>query len=211
MVSRGNFLVSSGARVPEHRVDATLQHEIGTHALTYHNGGCQPLKLLQAGLAGYEELQEGIAVLSEFLVGGLSRPRIRQVAGRVVAVSQLVEGAEFVEVFRSMHDDFGFNQTTAFNITMRVFRGGGFTKDTIYMRGLIRVMEYLQAGGKLEPLLLGKIALEHVDITTELLWRKILKPPRVVPRYLESTQALVRLDKIKGCENVMGLLTEQLL
>ena len=79
------------------------------------------------------------------------------------------------------------------------------------MRGLIRVMEYLQAGGKLEPLLLGKIALKHVDITTELLWRKILKPPRVVPRYLESTQALVRLDKIKGCENVMGLLTEQLL
>ncbi len=37
------------------------------------------------GLAGYEETQEGLAVLAEFLVGGLSPHRLRQLAVRVVA------------------------------------------------------------------------------------------------------------------------------
>lgn len=205
MVSHGQFLISESAQVPEHRIDATLQHEIGTHALTYHNGGCQPLKLLQVGLAGYEELQEGIAVLAEYLVGGLSRPRIRQIAGRVVAVSQLIQGAGFVEVFRSMHDNYGFNQHAAYNISMRVFRGGGFTKDAIYLRGLIEVLEYLQRGERLETLLVGKIALQHIEITEELLWRKILEPPKLLPRYLETDQASTRLKEIQGSGSAMKL------
>jgi uncharacterized protein (TIGR02421 family) len=211
MVSHGNFLISESAQVPEHRIDATLQHEIGTHALTYHNGGCQPLKLLKVGLAGYEELQEGIAVLAEYLVGGLSRPRIRQIAGRVVAVSQLIRGAGFVKVFRSMHDDYGFSQQAAYNISMRVFRGGGFTKDAIYLRGLIEVLEYLQRGEQLETLLVGKIALQHTDITEELLWRKILKPPKLLPRYLETDRSSTRLKEIQGSGNPMKLVLEYLL
>ncbi|NIQ16470.1 MAG: DUF1704 domain-containing protein, partial [Candidatus Dadabacteria bacterium] len=69
------------------RVEALLQHEIGTHALTYFNGLSQPFKQLCIGLSGYEELQEGLAVLAEYLVGGLSKPRLRLLAGRVVAVN----------------------------------------------------------------------------------------------------------------------------
>ena len=33
------------------------------------------------GLTGYDTLQEGLAVLSEYLVGGLSRPRLRLLGG----------------------------------------------------------------------------------------------------------------------------------
>ena len=175
MVSHGRLIVGEGAKVAQHRIEATLQHEIGTHLLTYHNGGCQPLKLLQVGLAGYEELQEGMAVLSEFMVGGLSRPRFRQLASRVEAVDQLVQGAEFSEVFCSLHDEYGFSQRVAYNTTMRVFRGGGFTKDAVYLRGLISVLEYLERGGTLETLFIGKIALQHIEIARELVWRQILE------------------------------------
>ncbi len=87
MVSRGNLLISAESRIPASRVEALIQHEVGTHVLTYHNGKAQPLRHLYTGLAGYDALQEGLAVLSEYLVGGLSRPRLRLLAGRVVAAS----------------------------------------------------------------------------------------------------------------------------
>lgn len=189
LVSHGNLLIGAGVTVARQRIEATLQHEIGTHVLTYHNGSSQPFALLHTGLAGYEELQEGIAVLSEFLVGGLSRPRFRQIAARVIAVHRLVEGATFLEVFHSLHDEYEFSQSQAYGISMRVFRGGGFTKDMVYLRGLIRLLAYLENGGSLEALYIGKIALEHVEIIEELRWRRILGTPPLLPKYLSSTQA----------------------
>jgi uncharacterized protein (TIGR02421 family) len=214
MVSHGDFLIGADSVVARQRITATLQHEVGTHALTFHNGRNQPFKLLAMGLAGYEELQEGLAVLSEFLVGGLSRPRLRQLAVRVLAVAQLVQGAEFVDVYRSLHDQYGFNQRVAYNTTMRVFRGGGFTKDAVYLRGLVGVLEHLEAGGDMEILLSGKIALDHVEILEELRWRGILQPPRLIPRYLGEDQELVRTrlqDIVQSRQPAIDLVLESLL
>ena len=78
---------------------ALLQHEIGTHVLTYYNGKGQPFRQLYAGLSGYEALQEGIAVLSEYLVGGLCGNRLRLLAARVVAVRAMLDGIRLRGVF----------------------------------------------------------------------------------------------------------------
>jgi len=43
----------------------------------------------------FEALQEGLAVVAEYLVGGLNRSRMRLLAGRVRAVASLVAGADF--------------------------------------------------------------------------------------------------------------------
>src|SRR5690606_21379153 len=68
MVSRGNLLVPRELKVPAFRVEALIQHEVGTHVLTYFNGKSQPFQQFYLGLAGYDGLQEGIAVLAEYLV-----------------------------------------------------------------------------------------------------------------------------------------------
>ena len=204
IVSHGNFLIGDGVSVHKQRIEATLQHEVGTHVLTYHNGNQQPLKLLKTGLAGYEALQEGIAVLSEYLVGGLSRSRLRQIAARVVVVEQMSSGADFLEVFRTLHKKYRFNDLAAYNITMRVFRGGGFTKDAVYLRGLIDVFRYLVDGGELKTLLVGKIALADTEIITELLWRKILQPPDLLPRYMSISQVIERLAKISSSDDTIA-------
>ena len=47
---------------------ALLHHEVGTHLVTHVNGTHQPIKVLGVGLAGYDETQEGLAVLAEYLV-----------------------------------------------------------------------------------------------------------------------------------------------
>ena len=198
MVSRGNLLVSSRARVPVVRVNAALAHEVGTHIITYLNGRAQPFRQLYVGLPGYEELQEGLAVLAEYLVGGLSRPRLRLLAARVVAARDMIEGATFVEVFRELDRTHGFTQHSAFVITMRVFRGGGLTKDAVYLRGLFHLLDYLKDGGQLDPLFVGKFALAHVPIIQELQLRHVLGPPPLRPSYLNDPKALERLDKVRA-------------
>src|SRR5690606_13217513 len=86
MASRGQLLVSRYHKCPSARVDALLQHEVGTHLVTFYNGKAQKLKQLSTGLAGYDELQEGLAVLAEYLAGGMTAPRLRVLAARVLAV-----------------------------------------------------------------------------------------------------------------------------
>src|SRR5690606_1128433 len=159
MVSGCDLIVGQALRVPGGRVPALIQHEVGTHLVTYVNGTYQPIRLMAAGLAGYEQTQEGLAVLAEYLVGGLSPFRPRQLAARVVAVHGMVAGRSFVDV----HGDLvaaGFSASSAFTTTMRAFRSGGLTKDAIYLRGLVEILEHLAYGGDLDLLWLGKVSLD---------------------------------------------------
>ncbi len=204
MVSGGDFLIAESAHFPKKRIKALLNHEIGTHILTYVNGMAQPFMQLHTGLSGYDEMQEGIAVLSEYLCGGISEARLRVLAARVVAVDMLCDGASFPEVFSRLCDRYDFGEKSAFTITTRVFRGGGLTKDAVYLRGLVVIMEYLHGEGPLEPLFMGKIAAEHIPLVQELQWRGILKPPPLWPRYLEDDGAKARLKELR--EKKLGIL-----
>ncbi len=197
MVSRGTLLINSDLDISQSRVQALLAHEVGTHVLTYYNAQAQPFQLLHAGLSGYEELQEGIAVLSEYLVGGLSDARLRQLAGRVVAVRLRTEHATFVEAFRALVNKFGFTKRRAYNIVMRVYRGGGLTKDAVYLRGLQTVLQHLQQNGDINVLFVGKIAHEHLPIVRELQYRKVLHAPPLVPRHLLTSDSVKRLNVLR--------------
>jgi uncharacterized protein (TIGR02421 family) len=198
IVSRGRLLINSDLSLPPSRVEALLAHEVGTHLVTYYNGRAQPFQQLYSGLAGYEELQEGLAVLAEYLVDGLSPGRMRQLAARVVAVRCLTDGASFVETFRTLHREYAFTQRVAYNISMRVYRGGGLTKDAVYLRGLEAILRYVQRGGDVNPLLVGKMAIDHIPTIKELQYRKVLNPAPHVPRYLRDPSAIERLEALRG-------------
>ncbi|MEX0966385.1 MAG: tyrosine/phenylalanine carboxypeptidase domain-containing protein [Bacteroidia bacterium] len=206
MVSQGNLLIPSILKISRSRLQPLLQHEVGIHVLTYQNGTAQPFRQLYSGLAGYEELQEGLAVLSEYLVGGLDRPRLRLLAARVVAAHSVMEGAEFVETFRLLTGTYQFTPKTAFGIATRVFQGGGYIGDVIYLRGLTRLMKHLENGGELEPLFIGKIAEKHISVMHELQEREVLKPVPLVPRYLDLPSVRKRLDKVKKGIQLINLL-----
>ena len=210
MVSKGQVLIGESFKVPTNRVEALLHHEVGTHVLTYYNGKAQPLKQLHNGWANYDELQEGLAVLTEYLTGGLTRGRLRLLAARVVAAHSLVEGADFCDTFHELNHVYGFDLGTAFDVTARIHQGGGCTKDIIYLRGLIRLLKYLKEGGDIEPLFVGKIAEKHIPLMEELRYRKILKPIPVYPRYLQQEEAISRLKKARQGLSVYDLLSEGL-
>jgi uncharacterized protein (TIGR02421 family) len=206
MVSRGNLFIGKQLRVHRSRVEALLQHEVGTHALTYFNGSVQPFRQLYTGLPGYDELQEGLAVLAEYLVGGLSLPRLRLLAGRVLATRDMISGASFVDTFRQLNRKFGFERRTSYTITARIYRSGGLSKDAVYLRGLVRVLKYFGDGGELEPLLVGKIAANHISVIRELQSRQVLKPIPLKPRYLDNPQARERLKALEKGVSVLDLI-----
>lgn len=197
MVSRGQLYITPQSFFRESRIKPLIQHEVGTHILTFHNGKKQPMHLLRYGLADYDELQEGLAVLSEYLAGGLDALRMRLLAARVVAANALIRGESFVNTFNLLHENYRFTKKTAFGTTTRIYQSGGFTKDIIYLRGLIKVLDYLKHGGDLEPLYMGKIAVKHIKVVQELRERGILKPPAIKPRYLNDKAAQDKLNIIK--------------
>jgi uncharacterized protein (TIGR02421 family) len=208
LVSRGHLLIGRDTQILESRVNATLAHEIGTHIVTHYNGSQQPFQELYAGMAGYEPLQEGLAVLAEYLSGELSYRRLRLLAGRVMAVDMISNGADFIESFRRLVNEHGFSRANAFTVCMRVFRGGGYTKDFIYLQGLVNVLHYLAAGQQLEKLYIGKITYEHLDFIEELQWRKVLKAPRLRPRFLDSPRAASRLKQLRQGKNIVQIMRE---
>jgi uncharacterized protein (TIGR02421 family) len=197
MVAQDKLYVSQTAVLREQRLDPLLQHEVGAHLLTYFNGRQQPLRQLCAGFARYEALQEGLAVLSEYLVGGLTAGRMRTLAGRVLAVRSLCEGASFAATFELLHEGRRLQAKTAFMTALRVYRGGGLTKDALYLHGLRELLGYLHQGHDLEPLYVGKIALEHVPLVQELRRRGVVHPPALLPRFWEDPAFHARLARCR--------------
>jgi uncharacterized protein (TIGR02421 family) len=205
MVSKGRLLVPSELRVSPARALALAHHEAGTHVLTWANGSAQPLALLHTGLAGYEALQEGLAVLSEFLVGGLNRSRLRLLAGRVVAAARVIDGAPFTAIFDELTTTHGLTPRTAFSTTMRAMRSGGLTKDVVYLRGLKSLLDYLSGDGNLEILFLGKMALRHVPLVQELRAREVLRPAPLRPPCLDVPGAQDKLAWLREGRTVLDL------
>ncbi len=206
MVSRNKLMIGEHFSVARSRVLPLLQHEVGTHLLTYFNGKAQPFKQLYTGLAGYDETQEGLAVMAEYLVGGLSLPRMRVLAARVITAKNLTDGADFIEAFDVLTKTYGMTRVSAFTITKRIFRGGGFIKDAIYLRGWMKMINYLKSGGDFELLLSGKLNTKHVAFVKELRMRHILKPPAVEPLYMNNPAVPERMNKIKNVNSPVELL-----
>ena len=205
MVSGDVLLIGPETKVQAARAQALLHHEVGTHLVTQANGSHQPVKVLGVGLAGYDETQEGLAVLAEIACGGLTAFRLRQLASRVLTVHRLVGGATFAEAHEALVAD-DFPSGSAWTTVMRVYRSGGMTKDAIYLRGLVDLLEHLAAGGTLDQLWLGKFSLRDLPLIGDLQDRGLLREPRVLPRYLDDPEAHARLARAAGTDDLGTLL-----
>jgi uncharacterized protein (TIGR02421 family) len=197
MVSGNRLLISRSTLMDRSRVEPLLSHEVGVHLLTYFNGSAQGLRLFRSGLAGYEGMQEGLAVFAEYLSGGMTVERLRLIAARVVGCAMMLDGIRFEQTFSSLVDDHGFAPDDAFNLVLRLYRGGGLAKDAIYLRGLLQLLDHLKTGGALDPFWMGKISASHFSVMQELSARGFLKAPVVRPDFLAHPHAQVRLDKAR--------------
>ena len=194
LVSYPRLYIDADSKVSERRVDPLLSHEISVHLVTGFNGDRQDFSIFETGLAGYEEIQEGLGVFAEWAVGGLYASRLRLIAGRVIAVRAMLDGADFTECYRELRNGCGLGRNTSFKLAARVYRSGGLAKDAIYLRGFFRVMTLISEGGSLEPFWIGKIAPVHVPVVEQLMDKGLLQPPRLIPEFLSREDVKARIQ-----------------
>ncbi len=144
-------------------VDILTNHEIGVHMVTTMNSLRNDLKIFSHGFPNNVETQEGLAVYSEYMSNSITLSRLKRLAYRVIAVETLEKGYNFKQTFKLLFNTYDLNKEEAFNITLRVHRGGGFTKDYLYLTGLSKVYNFAKKNRDLNLLLSGKTSLEYVN------------------------------------------------
>lgn len=139
----------AGAFFSELDLNQLLEHEAHIHVATMHNGRRQKnLQSLSLGSPRTTRTQEGIAVIAELMTLSLDIVRLRRIALRVKAIAQALDGADFIEIFKSFLDA-GQSEEESYQSTVRCFRGGDvrggtvFTKDTVYLKGMMEVHAFL--------------------------------------------------------------------
>lgn len=155
------LLLKKNHKFSDNQVKVLANHEIGVHLVTTHNGKSQPLKIFSNGFVNNTETQEGLAVLSEYMSGNLTMHRMKELAHRVIAADSLIKGYSFADTFDLLFNQYKVDRNKAWQITLRVHRGGGFTKDFLYLTGLKKVYDYYTNGEDLGILLSGKVTLEN--------------------------------------------------
>ena len=204
MVENGDLFISTETSISADRVEQLLHQEIGVHVLTYVNGSVQPIRMLSLGLDGYEETQEALGVLGEYLGGGLRPKRLRAFALRVMAAQSVSHGDSFAETYRLLMS-LRAGRNRAFNTTMRAHRSGGMTKDALYLGGIVRLLTFIREGGDLDSLLVGKISLVDEPLINDLLDRKVLVDPPLRPRFLDTDETPEQLARIQDGAGVLEL------
>ncbi len=165
---RKTLVLNQDKEFSESDVKRLVIHEIGTHVKRFENGKKQNYKMFSFGFPNYLETEEGLAAYNEYKCGLLSPRILKGYAGRVIANNLSLKNS-FCGVYNCLLDY--FPKQEAWTLALRSKRGltdtskkGGFTKDHIYLKGFLRVKEYVEKGGNLKKLYIGKIGLEHVPL-----------------------------------------------
>ncbi|KJY83700.1 hypothetical protein TW81_07930 [Vibrio galatheae] len=187
LVSGSRVKISQAACISTDELHALAHHELGVHLLTTLNGNQQPLNLLSLGCPANTNTQEGLAILCEYLSGHFSIKRLRTLALRVLAVESMIKERDFRHTFMLLKEQYKASDTLAFTITSRVYRGGGFTKDYLYLRGFREVLNaYDQLGDDFLLLLCGKTELKYLDVIRSLVKKGIFQAPRFISPALSN-------------------------
>lgn len=180
-----------------------LHHEALVHIATGLNGRAQALfPILGESHPGNTRTQEGLAVFAEFMAGAMGPSRLRRLSGRVKAIQKAAEGADFLDLF-AFFQERGESETEAFESARRIVRGGlvsggaPFTKDAVYLQGLLEVHTYLRTVVRRgEPrwirlLFAGKADLGDMDALAMLDDEGLLTEPHFMPPWARDQRFLV--------------------
>ena len=195
--------IRKSARFTQKDINQLINHEALVHVATTLNGRMQKsMPVLGANYGSITKTQEGLAVFSEFITGSVDIKRMRRLSDRVIAIDMAIRGADFIEVYRFFLER-SDTKTQAFESARRVFRGGltsggaPFTKDIVYLDGLIRVHNFFRAAvssGREDVSKLifsGKIDLDDISIVKVMVKDRLVRPPKFIPPWFMDIDFLI--------------------
>lgn len=190
MVSNSKKTVYIGKQlsVPIWQAQALVQHELGVHMATTLNANMQTLKVFSLGLPGNTFTQEGIALLNEYLSGNLRLSRLKELALRVIAVKEMLKENNFKHTFSVLTDEYKLTHDDAFKLCVRVHRGGGFTKDHLYLKGFATAVETHKTQD-ISGLFIGKTGFKYLPLINELMHRNLVQKPTFIPSFVSKPES----------------------
>lgn len=162
------LVVKKNRKFSDNDLKILANHEIGVNMLTTFNGLNQPLRIFSHGFANNNMTQAGLAVFSEYMSDSITLKRMKELAYRVLAADSLIKGYSFSDTFDLLFSKYKLDKETAWSITLRAHRGGGFTKDYQYLSGLKKVYDYYSSGKEMGILLTGKVGIEDAVLIKHL-------------------------------------------
>ena len=182
-----------------------LQHEGLIHIGTNYNGKAQTrLPILGEAHPGNSRTQEGLAVFAEFISGALDPARLKRLANRVIAIDMAEDGADFIQIYNFFRERGASDEPfEAFESARRVVRGGlveggaPFTKDSVYLGGLLDVHNYLRTAVRtgdasfIRLLFVGKIDLSDLEAMKMLRENDLINEPKYLPPWVSDMRHLL--------------------
>lgn len=179
--------------------DQLLVHELMTHTLTAINGSLQTqLPLLEVGAPRTTKTQEGLATFSEIITGSLDLTRLKRICLRVIALEMALEGADFYDLYEYFYKHNGQNCKESYLSASRLLRGGFsqggicFTKDGVYLEGLIRVHSFFRWAFKTghldytHLLFCGRLDINDIFLLKPCLDRGEIQHPQFLPTWYKN-------------------------
>ncbi|UKN03203.1 flavohemoglobin expression-modulating QEGLA motif protein [Paracrocinitomix mangrovi] len=176
--SEKTLYLKKGGRFTEKEIHSLVHHEIGVHMVTTMNADSQPIKLFSMGMPVNTKTQEGLAIMSEYYSNTLTVKRLKELSLRVVGISSMIHEHDFNATANMLVNEYGMSLESAFYLTTRIFRGGGFTKDYLYLSGLKEVSTLMKSDEGYEDLMVGKTHHNYLGLINEMIDRKLIIPPR---------------------------------
>lgn len=167
-------------------LNALAEHEVGVHMVTTINSRLQPLSIFRLGTPINTHTQEGLAILNEYLSGNLTIERLHFLALRVLAINNLIAENNFVKTYHYVKDISQLDDNQAFYLTARVYRGGGFTKDYLYLKGFKDIYNIYKKNINITNLLIGKTSLKYLSLINEMIDRKVFYKPTYISYALKT-------------------------
>ncbi|CAA0101136.1 Uncharacterised protein [BD1-7 clade bacterium] len=197
--SRKAVMIAKDLNVSLTEAKALVHHELGVHMATTLNAQTQRLKVFSIGLPGSTLTQEGLAILNEYRSGNMTLERLQGLALRVLAVREMLTRNDFRHTYSYLVEEHLLSQDEAFNLAVRVHRGGGFTKDYLYLNGVSKAFE-LSKQRDIKNLYVGKTGFDYLPVINEMVERQLVKAPAYYPSHLNAQ--IVNspvLDYLMGC------------
>lgn len=153
-------------------------HEVYGHLVSAFNGRAQRLGIFAIGTAGSYGTQEGVAIFLEERAGLLDGARRRMLAARLLTTHAMHAGVSFGDAARELVREHAFTAAEAVAMCERAYRGGGVSRDAVYLTHWLRVRRSIELGhSSLAELQVGKVALDDVESLRKLREDGLLAPP----------------------------------
>lgn len=177
------IVIDSTAAFTREKMIESLIHEL-VHLFRYKNGLVQSDPLFVSGFPGYLRTEEGLAAYCQRKYSSVL------FWGKFREVHYLVVDLAYKTSFREIYDfcrDWGMTSDMAWDMAVKCKRffgdtskPGAYTRQLIYTEGMWEVENFVENGGKLKNLFVGKVRIRDLPLLKTIKVKKI----KFLPSYL---------------------------